>query len=210
MSQVQVNNVPTSSSPEELRQLFAQLGQVKSLLTSFEATKPEGTALVVYADAAAAEAAVELLDGYPLGTSLLEVQTCNRDNFVGRLVSSLLALQMSGGGGGSGGGPPAAGRGSGGTPVTNSGLWLGWIEMSVDKAQLAEALSPWGRVHVETLTAANELASNGRRYKWGIVHFERLEDAQAAKRDLDRQPLPGVSKGLKIMPYEPGRHGGRR
>ncbi len=31
-------------------------------------------ALVVYADAAAAQAAVELLDGYPLGTSLLEVQ----------------------------------------------------------------------------------------------------------------------------------------
>lgn len=43
MSQVQVNNVPTSASPEELRQLFAQLGQVKSLLTSFEANKPEGT-----------------------------------------------------------------------------------------------------------------------------------------------------------------------
>ncbi len=43
MSQVQVSNVPTSASPEELRQLFAQLGPVKSLLTSFEATKPEGT-----------------------------------------------------------------------------------------------------------------------------------------------------------------------
>ena len=43
MSQVQVNNVPTSASPEELRQLFAQLGQVKSLLTSFDSTKPEGT-----------------------------------------------------------------------------------------------------------------------------------------------------------------------
>lgn len=43
MSQVQVNNVPTSASPEELRQLFAQLGQVKSLLTSFEANKAEGT-----------------------------------------------------------------------------------------------------------------------------------------------------------------------
>ena len=31
-------------------------------------------ALVVYADAAQAQDAVELLDGYPLGTSLLEVQ----------------------------------------------------------------------------------------------------------------------------------------
>ncbi|KAI7844747.1 hypothetical protein COHA_001630 [Chlorella ohadii] len=298
MSQVQVSNVPTSASPEELRQLFAQLGPVKSLLTSFEATKPEGTALVVYADAAAAQAAVELLDGYPLGTSLLEVQTTNRDNFVGRLVSSLLALQMDGGSsGGSGGGSrsggaapttapassssgvaaleeemrqlqlqlqqqadsiqawawqgeespprqqaapaareedewqeaarpqrrgaggrgagrtgpmPAAGRGYGATPVTNPGLWLGWIDMAVEKPQLAQALSQWGRVYVESLVSANELASNGKRYKWAIVFFERVEDAQAAKRDLDRQPLPGISHGLKIMPYEPGRHGGRK
>lgn len=43
MSQVQVNNVPTSASPEELRQLFAQLGPVKSLLMSQEANKAEGT-----------------------------------------------------------------------------------------------------------------------------------------------------------------------
>lgn len=31
---------------------------------------------MVYADAAAAQEAVELLDGYPLDTSLLEVQVC--------------------------------------------------------------------------------------------------------------------------------------
>lgn len=43
MSHVQVGNVPTSASPEELRQLFGQLGEVKGLLTSFEANKVEGT-----------------------------------------------------------------------------------------------------------------------------------------------------------------------
>lgn len=76
MSHVQVSNVPTSASPSELRALFEQCGEVRQLLCQYEAGAAEGVALVAYADRQAASEAVDLLDTYPLGTSLLEVQVC--------------------------------------------------------------------------------------------------------------------------------------
>ena len=72
-SYVQVTGVPASASPQELRDLFGQLGEVVHVVASFEGGA-EGSALVVYSDPAAAQEAVDLLDSYPMGTSLLEVQ----------------------------------------------------------------------------------------------------------------------------------------
>ncbi|KAL4437783.1 hypothetical protein ABPG77_005695 [Micractinium sp. CCAP 211/92] len=93
MSHVQVRGVPASATPGELRALFEQCGAVRQLVCQFEAGAAEGSALVVFADRAAAQEAADLLDSYPLGTSLLEVQLVNPDQFVGLLVSSILAAQ---------------------------------------------------------------------------------------------------------------------
>lgn len=71
---MQVRGVPASATPGELRALFEQCGAVRQLVCQFEAGAAEGSALVVFADRAAAQEAADLLDSYPLGTSLLEVQ----------------------------------------------------------------------------------------------------------------------------------------
>jgi RNA recognition motif-containing protein len=73
MPSVQVQRVPLDSSAEELRQLFSQFGEVRSLVLTYDGAA-EGCALVSYADTAAAEQAADLLDSYPLRGSLLEVQ----------------------------------------------------------------------------------------------------------------------------------------
>lgn len=68
MSHVQVGGVPSSASPGELRELFEQCGAVRQLVCLFEVGAAEGSALVAFADAAAAQEAADLLDSYPLGT----------------------------------------------------------------------------------------------------------------------------------------------
>jgi hypothetical protein len=74
MSFVRASALPTSTSAGELRQLFAQIGELGQLVLIFEAGAAEGQALVAYKSAEAAAEAADLLDGYPLGTSLLEVK----------------------------------------------------------------------------------------------------------------------------------------
>lgn len=74
MSFVRASALPTSTSAGELRQLFAQIGELGQLVLIFEAGAAEGQALVAYKSAEAAAEAADLLDGYPLGTSLLEVE----------------------------------------------------------------------------------------------------------------------------------------
>ena len=94
MAFVRASALPTSTSAGELRQLFSDIGEVSQIVLIFRAGSAEGEALVAYKSAAAAAEAVDLLDGYPLGTSLLEVEvrsplTCRRlsawKNFVRRL-----------------------------------------------------------------------------------------------------------------------------
>ncbi|KAL4443956.1 hypothetical protein ABPG75_011693 [Micractinium tetrahymenae] len=309
MSYVQVGGVPTSASPGELRTLFEQCGAVRQLVCWYEAGAAEGTALVAFADRAAAQEAADLLDSYPLGTSLLEVQPVNPDRFVGRLVSGILAARFSipgqhgeqpaaaaSGNNGSGGtaaaepggvaaleaemrelqlqlqqqadsiqaaaaaavaeqqqqgwgaysygaeqeagaedewqqavprarkGPQASlqqqqaapqqqRRAAGGEAAgeePNTGLWVGWIGLKVTDEDFGRAFSRWGPVHVERLQSAEQLADNGKRYKWGILRFKDINHAIAAKHATHQKHLPGITADmpLKVVFYKPG-HVGR-
>lgn len=120
-------------------------------------------------------------------------------------------IRAGGGSTGSGGG---AGSGGGGQyEEPNTGLWIGWIDLKVEAADLARAFSRWGPVHVEHLTAADRPADDGRRYKWGIVRYHNINHAIAAKEATNRRPLPPVSSspgGLKVVYYTAGHSGATR
>ncbi|EFN56740.1 hypothetical protein CHLNCDRAFT_144170 [Chlorella variabilis] len=275
---------------EELRSVFGQAGDIRQLILSYDSNAAEGQALVAYSHPAAATEAVDLLDAYPMGSSLLD--EVGVDQYMGRLLSSLLAksspwqeqapaaapaVATSGAapaaaeaGGGTQGGlsaledemrelqlhlqqhaddlqqyqapsgssqqdedddgwqdvaparrphpqhqhqhpqphSPPAGAGGGaatGSPdVPNSGLWIGWIDLGVEKADLAAALSQFGPVSIEHLQAAQRPAYDGRMYKWGIARFRSLEDSVRAKKALAKQVLPGISvMPLKVTYYHP-------
>lgn len=87
-----VGNIPFSTTEDELRSLFEQHGTVESVavITDRETGRPRGFAFVEMGDAAAAEAAIQRLDGSQLGGRSLRVNEAN--------------ARPAGGGGGYGGG----------------------------------------------------------------------------------------------------------
>ncbi len=86
-----VGNIPFSTTEDELRGLFAQHGDVDSVavITDRETGRARGFAFVEMADAAAADKAIQSLDGSDLGGRSLRVNE---------------AHDRRGGGGGGGGG----------------------------------------------------------------------------------------------------------
>jgi hypothetical protein len=79
MSSVQVTGVPISCSLEELLLIFAQAGEIRHLNITLDNNRSpaEGQALISYASSSSAAEASDLLDSYPMGASLLEVQVLN-------------------------------------------------------------------------------------------------------------------------------------
>ena len=84
MSTVQVSSIPISTSAEELRSVFGQAGDIRQLILSYDSNAAEGQALVAYSHPAAATEAVDLLDAYPMGSSLLDVQARRMISAAGR------------------------------------------------------------------------------------------------------------------------------
>ena len=86
-----VGNIPFSTTEDELRGLFAQHGDVDSVavITDRETGRARGFAFVEMADSAAADKAIQSLDGSDLGGRSLRVNE---------------AHDRRGGGGGGGGG----------------------------------------------------------------------------------------------------------
>jgi len=64
-----IGNIPFSATEEELRELFARHGTVTGvdLITDRETGRPRGFAFVEMEDSAAADAAIESVDGSDLG-----------------------------------------------------------------------------------------------------------------------------------------------
>jgi len=64
-----IGNIPFSATEEELRELFARHGTVTGvdLITDRETGRPRGFAFVEMEDSAAADAAIEAVDGSDLG-----------------------------------------------------------------------------------------------------------------------------------------------
>ncbi len=74
MKQIYVGNLPYRSSEEEVRELFAQYGEVNSvkLITDRETGRPRGFGFVEMEDSSAA-AAIEALDGKEFEGRVLKV-----------------------------------------------------------------------------------------------------------------------------------------
>lgn len=104
-----------------------------------------------------AEEAVDLLDSYPLGHSLLEVQTVSVHNYVGQLASRMLeqrtpppagppAAAAAGGGGGWGdgsGGGGAAASGVGGLSALEDEMRQLQLALQAEAQQNPEAFQSW-------------------------------------------------------------------
>jgi len=90
-SKLYVGNIPFSTTEDELRNVFAQHGNVGSVsvITDRETGRPRGFAFVEMGDADAAQSAIRALDGSNLG---------------GRSIRVNEAHDRRGGGGGGGGG----------------------------------------------------------------------------------------------------------
>ena len=74
MKQIYVGNLPYSSSEEDVRELFAQYGEVTSvkLINDRETGRPRGFGFVEMDDSSA-ESAIEALDGQEFGGRSLKV-----------------------------------------------------------------------------------------------------------------------------------------
>ena len=74
MKQIYVGNLPYSSSEEDVRELFAQYGEVTSvkLINDRETGRPRGFGFVEMEDSSA-ESAIEALDGQEFGGRSLKV-----------------------------------------------------------------------------------------------------------------------------------------
>lgn len=96
-----VGNLPFKVSEQELRDLFAQHGEVTSasLVMDRETGRPRGFGFVEMPDKAQAEAAINALNG---------------QQFLGRDLTVNEAKPKTGGGGGGGGGGWGGGGGGGG------------------------------------------------------------------------------------------------
>ncbi|MFG0283889.1 MAG: RNA recognition motif domain-containing protein [Phycisphaerales bacterium JB039] len=96
-----VGNLPFSASEAELRELFAEHGEVTSatLVMDRDTGRPRGFGFVEFADAAAANKAIEALNG---------------TNFGGRDLTVNEAKPRENRGGGGGGGRGGYGGGGGG------------------------------------------------------------------------------------------------
>ncbi len=106
MKKIYVGNLSFDTSEPELRDLFAQHGEVTSasLVMDRETGRPRGFGFVEMADAAQADAAIEALNGQSIGGRDLTVNEAKpRENRGG-----------GGGGGGSRGGYGGGGGGGGG------------------------------------------------------------------------------------------------
>ena len=98
-----VGNLPYSTTEDELREMFAEHGEVTSanLVMDRDTGRPRGFGFVEYADAAGGNAAIEALNGKNMGGRDLTVNEARpREN--------------RGGGGGGGGGYGGGGGGGGG------------------------------------------------------------------------------------------------
>ncbi len=107
MKKIYVGNLSFDTSEPELRDLFAQHGEVTSasLVMDRETGRPRGFGFVEMADAAQADAAIEALNGQSIGGRDLTVNEAKpRENRGGG----------GGGGGGSRGGYGGGGGGGGG------------------------------------------------------------------------------------------------
>ena len=98
-----VGNLPFSATEEELRGIFERHGTVESVavITDRETGRSRGFGFVEFADAAAADAAVQALNGYQMDGRGLRVNE---------------AHDRREGGGGGGGGGPRGGRPDRGRP----------------------------------------------------------------------------------------------
>ncbi len=72
---IYIGNIPFSATEEELREIFGRHGTVTGvdLITDRETGRPRGFAFVEMEDAAAADAAIEAVDGSDLGGRNLRV-----------------------------------------------------------------------------------------------------------------------------------------
>jgi RNA recognition motif-containing protein len=101
-----VGNLPFSATEEELRGIFERHGTVESVavITDRETGRSRGFGFVEFADAAAADAAVQALNGYQMGGRGLRVNEAHDRR------------EGGGGGGGGGRGGPRGGRPDRGRP----------------------------------------------------------------------------------------------
>ncbi len=101
-----VGNLPYTTTEDELRQMFAEHGEVTSanLVMDRDTGRPRGFGFVEFSDATGANAAIEALNGQSMGGRDLTVNEARpRENRGG-----------GGGGGGYGGGRGGGGGGGGG------------------------------------------------------------------------------------------------
>ena len=100
-----VGNLPYTTTEDELRQMFAEHGEVTSanLVMDRDTGRPRGFGFVEFSDATGANAAIEALNGTSMGGRDLTVNEARpRENRGG-----------GGGGGGYGGGRGGGGGGGG-------------------------------------------------------------------------------------------------
>ena len=94
---VEVHNLDASTSLVQLRELFRQVGlEPLQTVAALDADSLQGLALVIYSSEPAANAAVELFNGYPLGTSFLHVKRA--DSLPNSLINLLYSLDQASGG----------------------------------------------------------------------------------------------------------------
>jgi RNA recognition motif-containing protein len=75
MSKIYIGNCPFDASEQQLRDLFATYGEVDSvnIITDRDTGRPRGFAFVEMTDSAAAQAAIQGLNGTDLGGRSLNV-----------------------------------------------------------------------------------------------------------------------------------------
>ena len=101
-SAIEVHNLDASTSLVQLRELCSRVAPVLQTVAALDSESLQGLALVIYSSEPAANAAVELFNGYPLGTSFLHVKRA--DSLPNSLINLLYSLDQASGGSQSGGG----------------------------------------------------------------------------------------------------------
>ncbi|KIY93743.1 RNA-binding protein, putative, partial [Monoraphidium neglectum] len=179
-------NLPPEVSDEELQQLFAAHGELRSLYT---ACRHRGFVLVSYYDLRAAVRAAQLLQGTPLGGRALEISFAAPKPGAG-------VPRVSGGaaaeGGGGGSTPQSAAAAVGGQ--LNQGVIVVYnLDPDTTNEQLAWIFNRFGEV--------KEIREAAARGNQKFIEFYDVRHAAAALRAMNRAelsgrgPLPGGGGG---------------